>query len=299
MLWSCNQQQPKVVVDTSSVKSSLDSSLITDSTKFVFVFDMKNMNSKSSLDSIWNAASEIQGMCGMELSLDKNSCRFYMDSFESYKDILRTFRETGYETEDVFGMTGPGLTCDIPSNSKSETPTEINEVEIIDVTSIEQVKNTFNDNSDKIRILTIPNPACLACVKGQRFVAGLFNESYVHLTGLFNMTIWTSINGWGQKEDAERLAPELVDDRVRHFWDEKMLVGGQFKKPLKLKDEYLTAWDVYLVYAPGAKWVESVPEPSFWMHQLTEKESGAVHNQRLDTNQFKEKLQVLIEDLPI
>ncbi len=30
-----------------------------------------------------------------------------------------------------------------------------------------------------------------------------------------------------------------------------------------------TAWDVYLLYAPGVKWIgDQPPMPTFWMHQL-------------------------------
>ena len=46
----------------------------------------------------------------------------------------------------------------------------------------------------------------------------------------------------------------------------KRQIGWLFAKPLKLKS---TAWDVYLVYAPGIKWEgNQPPEPSLWMHQL-------------------------------
>ena len=32
--------------------------------------------------------------------------------------------------------------------------------------------------------------------------------------------------------------------------------------------EYVKAWDVYLLFAPGIEWKDHPPPPSFWMHQL-------------------------------
>lgn len=39
-----------------------------------------------------------------------------------------------------------------------------------------------------------------------------------------------------------------------------------FQDPIELTDE--PAWDVYLVYAKNVKWGESVPVPTYFMHQL-------------------------------
>ena len=32
--------------------------------------------------------------------------------------------------------------------------------------------------------------------------------------------------------------------------------------------EYVKAWDVYLLFPPGAEWKDEPPAPSYWMHQL-------------------------------
>ncbi len=40
--------------------------------------------------------------------------------------------------------------------------------------------------------------------------------------------------------------------------------------PTKQDDsgEYIKAWDVYLLFPPGAEWKDEPPTPSHWMHQL-------------------------------
>lgn len=53
---------------------------------------------------------------------------------------------------------------------------------------------------------------------------------------------------------------------VMQAWDSKLVVGKAFSETLKLK---CPAWDVYMVFKPGARWeVGNPPIPSFWMHQL-------------------------------
>lgn len=76
--------------------------------------------------------------------------------------------------------------------------------------------------------------------------------------------------------DAERAVPNatkrLSDNRVLHFWDSKAELVEAYKTILPTKNaetgEYIKAWDVYLVFAPGVEWKDQPPVPGFWMHQL-------------------------------
>ena len=76
--------------------------------------------------------------------------------------------------------------------------------------------------------------------------------------------------------DAERAVPNatkrLTDDRVMHLWDGKGELVEAYKMTLPTKNaetgEYIKAWDVYLVFAPGIEWKDQPPAPSSWMHQL-------------------------------
>lgn len=48
------------------------------------------------------------------------------------------------------------------------------------------------------------------------------------------------------------VADLLVDDRARHFWDGDRRLGGEVARTLG--NDGSTAWDVFLVYGPGADW---------------------------------------------
>jgi len=49
------------------------------------------------------------------------------------------------------------------------------------------------------------------------------------------------------------VADLMVDDRVRHFWDGKQLLGAYFAKLTAGKGGAI-AWDVFFLYPPGASW---------------------------------------------
>jgi hypothetical protein len=76
--------------------------------------------------------------------------------------------------------------------------------------------------------------------------------------------------------DAERAVPtatkRLPDQRVIHFWDAQGELVEAYKTILPTKNEetgeYIKAWDVYLLFAPGIEWKDQPPQPTFWMHQL-------------------------------
>jgi hypothetical protein len=63
--------------------------------------------------------------------------------------------------------------------------------------------------------------------------------------------------------------PIFHDERVSQYWDGERALGRAVSQTLKLAAP--VAWDIYLLYSPGAKWDgERIPTPDFWMHQLNE-----------------------------
>lgn len=74
-------------------------------------------------------------------------------------------------------------------------------------------------------------------------------------------------------------------------WDGSKEIANQFTKTLDLKT---SAWDVYLVYAPGEKWSsEKPPTPTFWMHQLSE-DQGANPKQCLNVTKLQSEIKKLL-----
>ncbi|HLI94900.1 MAG TPA: hypothetical protein VKT72_02310 [Candidatus Baltobacteraceae bacterium] len=68
----------------------------------------------------------------------------------------------------------------------------------------------------------------------------------------------------------------VTDARVRQYWDQGEVLGRAYEQLLPTPGP---AWDVYLLFARGVRWVgQSPPKPNFWMHQL----GGVTNAPRLD-----------------
>jgi len=284
---SC-QQGKDATNETLQTKASttLDSSIINDSNLFYFEFKILNMRSQMSIDSIDDALEQIDGLLGHKSDLETSTCQVYADSFSQHKSVINAIEKAGYKMENIFTMAGPGLTCDIAPEDSNALKRDL-EISSL-ATSISMFKEEFNSNIDKVRIVSLPNPACLSCVEGQRFINDLFDHEFSSENRLMGFTVWVSINGWGTLKDARRLAPEITDSRMYNFWDPNMLLGKLYKTPLDLDKGYLGAWDVYLIYKAGVKWQGDVPPaPTFWMHKLGDDESGVKTDLFLDEGIFK------------
>jgi hypothetical protein len=58
----------------------------------------------------------------------------------------------------------------------------------------------------------------------------------------------------------------VPDRRARHFYDPDNTLGKVVADVLGWQGQL--AWDIYLFYAPSARWLDQTPVPVAWMHQL-------------------------------
>ena len=115
------------------------------------------------------------------------------------------------------------------------------------------------------------------CRDGQAVVRDIFADPAAgDLRGLI---VWLPMLPGDSAESAVRQSEVFQDARVVQGWDPHRQIGDIFAGTLKLTR---TAWDVYLLYPPGAEWRgDAPPPPAFWMHQLTP-DWGADQQLRLD-----------------
>lgn len=72
------------------------------------------------------------------------------------------------------------------------------------------------------------------------------------------------------------------DERISQYWDGTRIAGRMVSHILKLSTP--VAWDIYLLYSPGAMWKDGrLPMPDFWMHQLDERSGVRLDRERLLT----------------
>lgn len=293
----CDTAQVEIDEAKKKSKTGLSSPLAAtsdkDSTLFSVEFTLLNVQAGVDSAQVSSVLRDEPGVYSFNVDVATGVCQLKLDSIGRYRQIFQVLRAAGLEMEATFSMSGPGLTCDIePTEHERAAPAQ----KIIVVDKSEQkLRQAFNDAADGVRVISIPNPACRACVNGQRLMDRIFTEEFSEAKALTGFVVWISINGWGSLSEAQLLARETNHTRWTHFWDAEMYAGKLFKAPINLNAEYLTAWDVYLIYAPGIHWVEDSPppKPTFWMHQLSE-DSGAEPRRRLDEKIFIDELRSLL-----
>ena len=54
-------------------------------------------------------------------------------------------------------------------------------------------------------------------------------------------------------------------------------------------DKHGGAWDVFVLFAPGAVWHDRPPRPAFWTHQL----DSVTDKPRLEASELKRQIELL------
>ncbi|MGH9317227.1 MAG: hypothetical protein ACRD1P_08980 [Thermoanaerobaculia bacterium] len=155
---------------------------------------------------------------------------------------------------------------------------------------LEELRSQFNRAGQSVRVLAILSPSCPACQHGQGVIRSAFEK--FRSERLKGFVIWLPILSSDSAPLATRQAEEFDDRRVVQRWDADRRIGETFAGRLNLRG---TAWDVYLLYAPGVKWEgDTPPAPTFWMHQLT-RQTGADSRLCLNPGRFLREVGRLLE----
>lgn len=152
------------------------------------------------------------------------------------------------------------------------------------------LRNEFNQASDRVRIIALLSPTCGCCQHGQRVVQSVFTE-FPSDQRLRGFVVWLPMLPADDEDAAKNQAAAFIDPRVIQLWDGTRDSGTMMSKLLQLKG---TAWDVYLLYAPGVRWTGDLPpRPAFWMHQLRA-DTGADQKACLNPAVFRSKVSEIL-----
>ena len=128
------------------------------------------------------------------------------------------------------------------------------------------------------------------CLYGQGVVRGLLDEFGTEQ--LKGFAVWLPMMPKDDFDFARGEADDIGYEMMAHAWDPERELGDLYAKTLKLQG---TAWDIYLLYAPGIRWEEhEPPQPSFWMHQLPV-DQGAPQERLLNASKIHVELKALME----
>ncbi len=179
-------------------------------------------------------------------------------------------------------------------SSQDEVSTDENETDtksyVVLDESLQQLKDDFNANRGKIRLLFIVGDTCGICLRGMADLNDAFIARAQNDERLLTLVVHVPALG-AQEKHVPAAIPLLNGPRVLHYWDGVGKSGIHFAETLETNGMY--AWDVWLAYGPDAQWTETVPpKPEFWMHQLP-----LDRTLRLDAELFADKTLALMEGI--
>lgn len=154
---------------------------------------------------------------------------------------------------------------------------------------LKELKKDFNESSDEVRLLFIISPTWSGCLKG---LADLNN---VILDGNNDPNLRTLISYVpklnARESDVPRVTKIVTGGNTSHYWEDSGIIGDLFQHTLDIN---VYAWDVWMIYKPGAQWHDKYPPaPDFWMHNLWGVE-GVPH---LESRAFADKVTEFIKKL--
>ena len=119
--------------------------------------------------------------------------------------------------------------------------------------------------------------------------------SKIESKNLTVFVVWLPFVEGDSRDKAAAAMKVLPDKRATHFWDGRLEIGKAFAEHIKLpKGQKLgAAGDYYALFDAAAKWKDSPPAPSDWMHQLADIEPA----RRLDGDEFRKAVEKFLKSL--
>jgi hypothetical protein len=154
-----------------------------------------------------------------------------------------------------------------------------------DLTTNDQLKKQFQQDSGKVRLIALVSPACPDCRRGFADMQYVLKE--IPDSRLRAYIVWLPMFPGDSRSWAQTRSDEFKDERLSYHWDGGKVTGEEWAKTLGINR---TAWDVYFLYGSESKWEAAAPAPSFWMHQL----SGVTKAPHLNKEEFKNKVKELL-----
>jgi len=158
---------------------------------------------------------------------------------------------------------------------------------------LKRLKDQFNADAGKVRVLFIGDPTCPPCRHG----ASVIEQNVVSRFAsdkLAVYVVWVPLLNLQDPPTLKRHAHQYANlippgPRVTHYTDPEAYSGKKYG-PILGVPYGSPAWDVYLAFGADARWGDNAPPPAHWEHQL----GGMPANNYLDGPRFAEEIRKLL-----
>jgi len=134
------------------------------------------------------------------------------------------------------------------------------------LSSVEELKGSFNKAAGKVRFIAILSSTCGWCLQGaqsvQQAVIKKMSDKDINV-----IIVWTNMLQTDDKENAYRAASMFKDPSIVQYFDSGNIFGDLVAKGLSPKGE--KAWDIYMFYDKEVIWDNTIPRPFDYAHQLS------------------------------
>jgi hypothetical protein len=130
---------------------------------------------------------------------------------------------------------------------------------------LQQVKDDFNANQGRVRLMFLSGPTCGICLRGMADLNDEFIADSQSDDRLVTFVVHVPTMGAKEHHAADSI-PLLNGPRVYHYWEESGIIGQHYTEVMDV-DMYV--WDFWAIYGPDALWEGTLPpKPDYYEHQL-------------------------------
>ena len=141
-------------------------------------------------------------------------------------------------------------------------------VELTDLAGLDDLRAAFNRDAGKTRLLMVLAPSCGLCRSGLRLVQRYVLDRFAD-ADLAAYAVWMPISDKDSRALAQEQTCNMLDPRASHFWIGDTALSDALRPLVGLPADGPTAWDVYLVFGPDARWEgEQPPAAMTWMQRM-------------------------------
>jgi hypothetical protein len=130
---------------------------------------------------------------------------------------------------------------------------------------LQQVKDDFNANAGRVRLLFISGPTCGICLRGMADLNDAFIAASQGDNRLVTFVVHVPALG-AREEHVAATIPLLQGPRIHHYWEDTGIIGQHFSEVMESE---MYVWDFWMIYGPEARWDGLLPPaPDYYEHQL-------------------------------
>ncbi len=241
------------------------------------ILSVSGMTCASCEHHIESAVVKVSGVASVKASYaDGSTTVFYDPEKTDETKIISAINSIGYKVEQKQVALKPNAKADCCAKGLC-TPESCSTMPKVSVpnersknlkvlSGIDQIKDTFNKRSGKVKFVAILSSTCGWCLQGAQAIQQTVIEKMAQ-KDISVIIVWTNMLKSDDKENAYKAASLFDDPSIVQYFDADNKFGDLVAQ--RLNPEGQKAWDIYMFFDKEDQWNKSIPRPFEYAHQLS------------------------------